>query len=83
MGKGSLSYSLRFDLVAATQFLGYLKRKIFLPDGGGETTRSPKLTESRLSSNLNLAAFQTKSYFSLTCSSKDFDTVGRRRLVGL
>ena len=54
-----------------------------LPDGGGETTRSPKLTESEVSSNLKVAAFHTKSYFSLTCSSKDLDIVGLRRLVGL
>lgn len=47
-----------------------------LPEGGGETTRSPKLTESLSSSSLKVAAFHTKSYFSLTCSSRDVDLDG-------
>ena len=44
---------------------------MYIPEGGGDTTRSPKLTESVSSSSLNVAEFHTKLYFSLTCSNTD------------
>ena len=42
------------------------------PEGGGETTKSPKLTESESSSSRKVAEFHTKSNFSRTCSSNDW-----------
>ena len=53
----------------------------FLPDGGGETTKSPKLTESDSSSNRKVAEFHTKLYLSLTCSKTDLFEVGDEGLL--
>ena len=53
-----------------------------LPDGGGDTTKSPKLTESFSSSRRKVAEFHTKLYLSLTCSKRDFLGVGRLFLTG-
>ena len=69
-------------LFAMSQFWKGFSGLFTLPDGGGDTTKSPKLTESFSSSRRKVAEFHTKLYLSLTCSKRDFLGVGRLFLTG-